>query len=99
MDKQGNLALPIQEDETALVVYSLWQHYTLFHEIEFIRPLYRPLIKAAADFMCAFREPFTGCRAVLGSVGGAPWHPCLYARGGLRRVDGGVTVHSGVWRA
>jgi len=60
MDRQGNLALPIQEDETALVVYALWQHYTLFHEIEFIRPLYRPLITAAADFMCAFRDNITG---------------------------------------
>lgn len=60
MDKEGNLALPIQEDETALVVYSLWQHYSLFHEIEFIRPLYRPLITAAADFMCEFREAKTG---------------------------------------
>jgi GH15 family glucan-1,4-alpha-glucosidase len=60
MDRQGNLALPIQEDETALVVYALWQHYTLFHEIEFIRPLYRPLITAAADFMCAFRDEITG---------------------------------------
>ena len=60
MDKQGNLALPIQEDETALVLYALWQHYTLFHEIEFIRPLYRPLITAAADFMCSFRDENTG---------------------------------------
>ncbi|HEU4782387.1 MAG TPA: glycoside hydrolase family 15 protein [Ktedonobacterales bacterium] len=60
MDKQGNLALPIQEDETALVLYALWQHYTLFHEIEFIRPLYRPLITAAADFMCSYRDERTG---------------------------------------
>lgn len=60
MDKQGNLTLPIQEDETALVIYSLWQHYTLYHEIEFIRPLYRPLITAAADFMCAYRDTKTG---------------------------------------
>jgi GH15 family glucan-1,4-alpha-glucosidase len=60
IDKEGNLALPIQEDETALVVYSLWQHYTLFHEIEFIRPLYRPLITAAADFMCTYRDTKTG---------------------------------------
>ncbi len=60
MDKQGNLALPIQEDETALVVYALWQHYTLYHEIEFIRPLYRPLITAAADFMCDYRDSKTG---------------------------------------
>ncbi|HEX6541984.1 MAG TPA: glycoside hydrolase family 15 protein [Ktedonobacterales bacterium] len=60
MDTQGNLALPIQEDETALVVYALWQHYTLYHEIEFIRPLYRPLITAAADFMCSYRDEKTG---------------------------------------
>ncbi|MGZ3715641.1 MAG: glycoside hydrolase family 15 protein, partial [Ktedonobacterales bacterium] len=59
MDKDGNPELPIQEDETALVVYSLWQHYTVFHEVEFIRPLYRPLVKAAADFMVRFREPHT----------------------------------------
>jgi GH15 family glucan-1,4-alpha-glucosidase len=60
MDKHGKLALPIQEDETALVVYALWQHYTLFHEVEFIRPLYRPLITAAADFMCGYRDEKTG---------------------------------------
>ena len=60
MDTHGNLALPIQEDETALVVYALWQHYTLYHEVEFIRPLYRPLITAAADFMCNYRDPKTG---------------------------------------
>ncbi|HLY31837.1 MAG TPA: glycoside hydrolase family 15 protein, partial [Ktedonobacterales bacterium] len=59
MDEKGRLELPIQEDETALVVYALWQHYTLFHDVEFIRPLYRPLIKAAADFMVAYREPHT----------------------------------------
>lgn len=55
----GKPQLPIQEDETALVVYALWQHYCLFHEVEFVRPLYRPLVKAAADFMASFREPHT----------------------------------------
>jgi GH15 family glucan-1,4-alpha-glucosidase len=55
----GKKQLPIQEDETALVVYALWQHYALFHEVEFVRPLYRPLVKAAADFMVGFREPHT----------------------------------------
>jgi len=59
MDPQGCLELPIQEDETALVVCALWQHYQLFREVEFIRPLYRPLVKAAADFMVAFRESHT----------------------------------------
>ena len=59
MAPDGKLQLPIQEDETALVVYALWQHYTIFHEVEFVRPLYRPLVKAAADFMVGFREPHT----------------------------------------
>lgn len=59
-DEQGHPQLPIQEDETALVVYALWQHYALFHEVEFVRPLYRSLIKTAADFMVGFREPHTG---------------------------------------
>ncbi len=59
MAPDGTPQLPIQEDETALVVYALWQHYSIFHEVEFVRPLYRPLVKAAADFMVSFREPHT----------------------------------------
>ncbi len=52
--------LPIQEDETALVLWALWQRYTRFKDIEFIRPLYRPLIKRAADFMMNYRDEKTG---------------------------------------
>jgi glucoamylase len=52
--------LPIQEDETALVIWALWKHYELFKDIEFIKPLYRSLIKRAADFMIAYRDPKTG---------------------------------------
>jgi GH15 family glucan-1,4-alpha-glucosidase len=63
MTPDGTPQLPIQEDETALVVYALWQHYRLFHEVEFVRPLYRPLVKSAADFMVGFREPHTGLPA------------------------------------
>ncbi|HEV2457228.1 MAG TPA: glycoside hydrolase family 15 protein [Ktedonobacterales bacterium] len=59
MNGEGEAELPIQEDETALVVYSLWEHYHRFHDVEFISPLYRPLIKAAADFMVRYREPHT----------------------------------------
>jgi GH15 family glucan-1,4-alpha-glucosidase len=63
LSPSGEPELPIQEDETALVVYALWQHYSLFHEVEFVRPLYRPLIKAAADFMVQYREPHTNLPA------------------------------------
>lgn len=48
--------VPIQEDETALVIWALWHHYAEFRDIEFVRKLYRPLITKAADFMCDFRD-------------------------------------------
>ncbi|MGI8567306.1 MAG: glycoside hydrolase family 15 protein [Pyrinomonadaceae bacterium] len=51
---------PIQEDETALVIWALWNHYDEFRDIEFIRPLYQSLITRAADFLLLFRDPETG---------------------------------------
>lgn len=58
--KEGKSQLPIQEDETALVIWALWNHYTMRRDLEFIRPLYAPLIKRAADFMMNYRNPKTG---------------------------------------
>ncbi|UCD57292.1 MAG: glycoside hydrolase family 15 protein, partial [Candidatus Hydrogenedentota bacterium] len=52
--------LPVQEDETALVIWALWNHFHIYRDIEFIKPLYKPLIKAAADFMLQYRERRTG---------------------------------------
>ncbi len=57
--KDGKPQLPIQEDETALVMYSLWQHYLCFHDIEFVAPHFRSLILAGADFLVTYREPHT----------------------------------------
>jgi oligosaccharide amylase len=51
--------LPIQEDETALVIFSLWNHYYQARDMEFIAPLYEPLICKAADFLVSFRDPKT----------------------------------------
>jgi len=62
-DEEGKLQLPIQEDETALVIYSLWHHYNKFRNVEFIRSHYRNLIKNAADFMVSYREPHTNLPA------------------------------------
>jgi GH15 family glucan-1,4-alpha-glucosidase len=59
----GKPQLPIQEDETALVVWALWHHFVLYRDIEFIKPLYRPLIKRTADFFCCYRDPATGLPA------------------------------------
>ena len=47
----GERQLPIQEDETGLPLWALWHHFDKFHDIEFIRPLYRSMIKPAAAFM------------------------------------------------
>lgn len=59
----GVLQLPIQEDETALVLMALWNHFEASRDIDFIRTLYRPLVERAADFLCAFRDPELGLPA------------------------------------
>ncbi len=58
--KDKKAQLPIQEDETALVIWALWNHYKNFKDIELIRSLYDPLIKKAADFLMNYRDSKTG---------------------------------------
>lgn len=48
--------LPIQEDETALVIIALWEHYQYSKDLEFIENVYNSLIKRAGDFMLGFRS-------------------------------------------
>ncbi len=57
---KGARAMPIQEDETALVVWALWRHYYRYRDIEFIRPLWVDVVQKAADFMVEYRDPRTG---------------------------------------
>jgi oligosaccharide amylase len=52
----GHEQLPIQEDETALVIWALWKHFDRHRDIEFLKDLYRPLVTKAADFMCRYRD-------------------------------------------
>jgi glucoamylase len=56
----GRPQLPIQEDSTALVIWALWHHFVLYRDIEFVKPLYRPLVKAGANFMSQYRDTATG---------------------------------------
>ncbi|HEX8495084.1 MAG TPA: glycoside hydrolase family 15 protein [Pyrinomonadaceae bacterium] len=51
--------IPIQEDETSLVLWALWNHYEEFRDIEFAKQLYDSLIKRAADFLVSFRDKQT----------------------------------------
>jgi glucoamylase len=52
--------LPIQEDETALVLWSLWEFFKRAHNVEFVGTLFRPLVVAAADFMTGYVDHRTG---------------------------------------
>lgn len=53
----GLLQLPIQEDETALALYALWEHYAACRDIDFVRTIYASFIEKAGDFLWGFREP------------------------------------------
>jgi GH15 family glucan-1,4-alpha-glucosidase len=59
MSSDGRRQLPIQEDESALVVWALWRHFETFRDVEFVRPLYKPMVKTIADFLARYREPHT----------------------------------------
>ncbi len=54
--RDGQTVLPIQEDETGLVLWALWYHFDKYRDIEFIKPLYEPLIMRAADFLVLYRD-------------------------------------------
>ena len=56
----GKKQLPIQEDETALVLWALWRHFDRFRDIEFIKRHYRGLIIRAANWICSYIDKDTG---------------------------------------
>lgn len=53
---EGERVLPIQQDETALVVWALRKHFETFRDVEFIKPLYDRLIARPANWMLSFRD-------------------------------------------
>lgn len=58
--KDGENEVPIQEDETALVLWCLRKYFQKTHEVETIKPLYRTLIISAAEFLVNYRDPVHG---------------------------------------
>ena len=56
----GTAQLPIQEDETALVIWALWQWFDHARNVEDVKPWYRPLIIAGAEFMVRYVDAETG---------------------------------------
>jgi len=57
--KDGEIQMPIQEDETAIVLYALWQHYQHFRDIEFLTRMYSPIIRRAGNFLASFIDEKT----------------------------------------
>lgn len=56
----GKPYLPIQEDETASILFALWQHYEMSRDIEFIESHYNSFIEPAAKFLAEYIEATTG---------------------------------------
>ncbi len=52
--------LPIQEDGTGLVVWSLWYHFDKFKDIEFAAKQYENLVIRCGDFLASYRDRKTG---------------------------------------
>ncbi len=52
----GQRILPIQQDETALVAWSLRRHFEAFRDVEFVKPLYNPLIVRPAEWILKYRD-------------------------------------------
>jgi GH15 family glucan-1,4-alpha-glucosidase len=55
-DAEGQPTLPIQEDETALTLHALWQHFRCYRDLEFVRDLYAPFIRPAGEFLYTYRD-------------------------------------------
>ena len=60
VDSHGDRTLPVQEDETGLVLWSLWQHYRIHRNLDFIVSLYSTLVLPAADWMVDYADERTG---------------------------------------
>jgi len=60
IDEQGQQQLPIQVDETSLVLYALWKHFEKYQDVEFISKVYPKLIVKTADFLKNYINQETG---------------------------------------
>lgn len=59
VDSTGHVQLPIQEDETASVLYVLWKYFEKDGNLEFVTKVYDRLVVKASDFMMNYRDPDT----------------------------------------
>jgi len=60
IDNNGKIQLPIQEDETALVLLALYKHFQIYGDLEFTSKVYHKLILNTSEFLLNHRDPETG---------------------------------------
>ncbi len=86
--KNKILQLPIQEDETATVIFGLWEHYLRSNDLEYIESIYKPFIEKAAEFMLEFRDKYTGLPIqsydLWEEISGVSTYSCCAVCGGLK---------------
>src|ERR1035437_284435 len=58
--QNDRIQLPIQEDDTAIVLYALWKHFESHNDIEFIAKVYDKLVVKASEFLLDYIDPKTG---------------------------------------
>lgn len=82
------LQLPIQEDESASVLFALWKYYEVSRDLEFIEALYKPFIEKIAQFLVSFRNKKTGLPLPSYDLWeekiGVSTYTCAAVYGGLR---------------
>lgn len=54
--RDGRPQLPIQLDETALVIWLIGRHYQRTRDLDLLRSVYRRLVVNAADFLVRYRD-------------------------------------------
>jgi oligosaccharide amylase len=57
--RDGKVVLPIQEDETALILFALGKYYEEDHDLEFIESIYNSFIQKSANFLITYRDEDT----------------------------------------
>ncbi|MGM0507730.1 MAG: glycoside hydrolase family 15 protein [Fusobacteriota bacterium] len=58
-NKNHEEQLPIQEDQTAIVLIALYNHYDISKDFQFLEEIYENLIKRAVSFLLGYMNPKT----------------------------------------
>ncbi len=58
--KDGKIELPIQEDETATIIFALGKYFSITKDLEYIETIYNSLIKKSVEWMISYRDEASG---------------------------------------